>query len=407
MVKKILKILYISFGLLIAILVYMMGYQSNLSSHVLNMTSEAIESGDYSEIALIHGGCFDRESVVTDDSDQLEIGIYPAAHLAALSYYEAEDSETKVTKRFYENAYNIYVIAPKFSVSGYSENGKKINNSGVNFVNGDKSYKLNFAVTDEVNTDKAVEKPLSAKDAYFSKHNYISDHSIWGFMNIVVTQGMLEAMGINTASKIELVNDVNEVVASFDVKLDFSQKFFTDVNPLVEKYNEYIKTVEANPNDKDTQEAANTEFNKFYEGENGFHNSFLKLDDSYSYRHADKVLQPGKLVWQTIGMVVLYVVVAVALYLLFFHFNDLKGLFTRNKGNYRVNPASVNAAKANAINAQAKIVEDKKPQNTEKPAQEAPAVKEAAVADEASVVEETLEADEVAVADEAKEEIAE
>lgn len=220
-------------------------------------------------------------------------------------------------------------------------------------------------------------------------------------MNIVVTQGMLEAMGINTASKIELVNDVNEVVASFDVKLDFSQKFFTDVNPLVEKYNEYIKTIEANPNDKDTQEAANTEFNKFYEGENGFHNSFLKLDDSYSYRHADKVLQPGKLVWQTIGMVVLYVVVAVALYLLFFHFNDLKGLFTRNKGNYRVNPASVNAAKANAINAQAKVVEDKKPQNTEKPAQEAPAVKEAAVAEEAQ------EAEQIASTEEAKEEIAE
>lgn len=356
MVKKILKILYISFGLLFAILIYMVGYQSNLSSHILNLTAEAIESKDYSNIALVHGGCFDRENLIVDDSDELEIGIYSAAHLSAFNVYDNKDAESATTKRFYDNAYIIYVVAPKFSIKGYSENGKMVNQSGINLFDGDKSYKYDFLINDEINKDKYISKPVSTDEAYFIKRDLITYYDTWDFMNIVITQGMLKAMGLNKITKLEFVNDVNEVVETFDINLDFSQKFFADVKPLSENYNNYIQKVEASNNDSKVQKEAEEEFNKFYEGESGFHNSFLAMDDSYSYRYTDKELEPGKIVWQTIGMLSLYLLAAVGLYLLFFHFNDIKNLFTRNRGNYRVNPASVNAAKANAINAKAKDV---------------------------------------------------
>lgn len=370
MIKKVLKVLYISFGLLIGLLVCLVGYQTNGATHVMNMINEAIDSKNYSELVMINGVCFDKESIVEDNSDKLDIAIFPGTHLTAAQYYENDDDKTVVEKYLAEKAYYIYIISPDFSIKGYSENKEFVNRSGLKFVSNNASYKYNFLVSDTVNDEYVEKTPICFEDSYFGYRDVINDNSVWGFMNIVVTEGMLKAMNVSNTNKIEVYDDTDNIVASFDVNLDFSQKFFTDVEPLVSTHNDYLKKIDGHENDRSLVKEADAEFEKFYLGEakdgsSGFKNDFVKLDDSYSFRYDDKILAPGKLVWQTIGGLVIYLLAAVVLYLLFFHFKDLMNIFTKNKGNYRVNPASVNAAKQannNIINAK---VKEEKPSKAE------------------------------------------
>ena len=374
MIKKVLKVLYISFGLLIGLLVCLVGYQTNGATHVMNMVNEALDSKNYSELVMIHGVCFDKESIVEDDSDKLDIVIFPGTHLTMAQYYENGDEEnddkTVVKKYLAEKAYYIYIISPKFSIKGYSENKEFVNHSGLKFVSNNSSYKYNFLVSDTVNDECLEKTPVCFEDSYFGYRDDINYNSVWGYMNIVITEGMLKAMNVSNTNKIEIYDDTDTIAASFDVNLDFSQKFFTDVDPFVSTHNDYLKKIDGHENDRSLVKEADAEFEKFYLGEakdgsSGFKNDFVKLDDSYSFRYDDKILAPGKLVWQTIGGLAIYLLAAVVLYLLFFHFKDLMNIFTKNKGNYRVNPASVNAAKQannNIINAK---VKEEKPSKTE------------------------------------------
>lgn len=340
MVKNILKVLYVAFGVILAFVVYIVGYNSNGYSHIESLTSKAIEAKDYTEVAMIHGGCFEKNSLITEDSDVLDMAIFPSTTLSSVQYYVSED--TTEVKNSYDNSYYIYIFNPNFETTNLKA-ATTTNGTGIRFKSASGSYDYKFVLTDTVNASEMVEKPGSIKESILKgERDLFQNYTNWSFYNFTLTQSIVEAMSDSLngeINSISVLNSSSEEVFSIDVQLDFSQQFFEDVKPLVENYNTYIE--EVNSDNEEIKNAANDKFDKFYLGDEntkGFEETF-KENVNYTFRHPDSYLQPTKLVWQTIGMLAIYLVCFALLYVLLFHFAFLKRLISRESHNsYRKNP---------------------------------------------------------------------
>jgi len=178
---------------------------------------------------------------------------------------------------------------------------------------------------------------------------------------------MIDAMALNgTVSSIDILDSYGEVVDTVVINLDFSQKFFSDVEPLSVEYNTFINDYNSATvaKDDDAADQAEAKFNEFYDGDDdtvGFKKTFFEIDSKNAFRHDDDYLRPGKLVWSTIGMLLLYLVCAALLYLLLFHFHQIKAIvFKDRSGTYRKGYGAYN--KSNTIDAKVQPVKEAKPQ---------------------------------------------
>lgn len=111
--------------------------------------------------------------------------------------------------------------------------------------------------------------------------------------------------------------------------MDFSQSFFTKVEPYVNAYNDYIKNFKASSS-TDEKKALTAEFEKFFYGENkdGFYYSFGQIENC-GVGYGKDYAYPWWLFMKAGGMTLLFVVVLFLLYMLLFHFQFLKRLAER------------------------------------------------------------------------------
>lgn len=362
--KSVLRIVYILIALIAVVLVYIMGYNSNSINHIINMTNEALESKDYVQLAKIHGGCLDVNNISKENSDDLDLAIFPATTLSSYSYYKDDKNKETVQTNSYDKAYYIYIAYPKFTLTSNELNGEYVNDAAIKFVSNEGSYTYKFEITETVNSKLYNKTPYSVNDIILKgQRQSLTYYENWGFINVTLSESVVNAISSDLKgdiNKIEILDRDGKSVYSESINLDFKQDFFKDVQPLCDNYNTYIN--EVNSDDKAVKEAAEEKFNKFYEGtesSKGFEETFLE-NTNYTFRLADSKLQPGSLVWQTIGIEVLFVIVLVLLYFLLFHFQLIKRLISReNKGKgYRVNPT---ANKRTVIDAKAKPVKEEKP----------------------------------------------
>ncbi len=350
--KKILKIGYIALGLVIAVLVYLIGYNSNGFNHISKLTNKAIENKDYVELAKIHGGCFDTFNLVEENDEILDMAIFPSTTLGSVTYYDEED-KTKTVSR-YDASYYIYIMNPKFDTDTKEVNGKPFNDTALRFISANGTYDYKFQIDKNINSSLYLEKPKSEAEALLnSSRDIFSTYTNWNFFNISLTRSLVNAMGLEDGiHSIEVLDRDGVVKFSYDVHLDFTQTFFTDVEPLITHYNTYIE--EYNSDDKEVKNNASKKFDEFYLGEDGFEAKFKK-NENYSFRHENKYLQPSSLIWQTIGILVLYLICISLFYFLLFHFSFLKGLISRRTdGKYSVNPG---AKRKDTINAKTKDIQ--------------------------------------------------
>lgn len=391
--KGILKVVYIVFAVIAAVIVYFLGYNSNSVNHIVNLTNKAIESQNYVEVAKIHGGCFDINNLATEDSDDFDIAIFPATTLIQYSYYETEESETPVTKAKYDQAYYIYVFNPKFSLTPNEVDGLYLNDAGIKFKSASGSYNYKFQITETINKDDYNEKPLTFEDALLNgKRESVTYYENWNFINVTLTRSLINTVASQLKgdiNSIDILDKDGEAIYTIDVKLDFSQEFFADVNDLCVEYNKFVDVINSKDATDEEKESADKAFETFYVGTEdtpGFEEEFLK-NENYSFRYADGYLQPGSLVWQTIGLIALFIAAAALLYFLLFHFAFIKEFIARQgrgNGKYRVNPGA--NRRTNSINAKVNEVKEK-PAKAEPKKEEAPAVVETPAEKEAPVVE--------------------
>lgn len=362
--KSLFKILYVGLAFIMAIFIYMLGYNSNGYTYIQTLTREAINDKNYSEVAKIHGGCFYSESIVTDNSDKFDLAVFPSATLSSYTYYSSNELDaTSQTEHVYENSYYIYIITPTYEFNDLTA-GEKFNNTAIKFNSESGSYTYLLNVTEFINTDSMAAQPLSVNDvALKSARNAISNYNSWGFFNVTLTDTMIKAMQTElngNITSITIVDSLGKDVDTVEVDLSFNHQFFIDIQPLSTEYNKFIKDYNAadQAGNKDGLKEAENKFNAFYEGDEntkGFKETFFELNDKNSFRHDDDYLRPGKLVWQSIGMIILFVVCATLLYILIFHFKFIKSIvFKDRSGNYKKGYGAYK--KSNTINAKAETV---------------------------------------------------
>ncbi len=323
------KILYIGIAVIIGIMVFVFGYNSNQINHLTNLVNEAIDSGKYYEVPKIWEGCFDTKSVIVDDTDKLDIEIYPATSERNISY--GSDS-TRYLR--YEKAYYFYIFKPKFSYTDVSTGSdSSYNRTGFRFYSGEKCYDYYFIVSDTINSSEYIESPRTKEEALLNAtRNVTITQETWGFMRLTLGETELNQIRSEIGGdidKLQLMDSTGVVVYEAPVDLNFNQAFFTDLQDLFDNYNIYLDEYLAANDDKDKINQASDKFNEFYEP------WFKTFDENkettgYTFRHDDAYLAPGSLLWQTIGIEALYLLVVAILYILLFHFKAIKNLFSKD-----------------------------------------------------------------------------
>lgn len=376
--KTILKFFYLAFAVVLGVVIYLSAYNSAGFNYISDLTKTAIENKEYEKVGLIHGGCFDTKSIANNSSDKLNVAIFPSVTLESFNYYDAESlkegskEEKTITYNEFCNSYYIYIFNSSISDLNTTTNGVSTNMAALRFKSESSTYDYLFKITSDVNSDSYNSKPTSVNDYLIKGGRNLFTYKVnYDFFNITLTSLDIEAMksqGFNgSITGFDIIDQNGNVVATENVKLDFSQQFFTDAKPLVDNYNTYINEY-SNAESKEDKQKAEDKFNAFYDGEDGFEKTFTS-NSEYTFRYADSYLRPSKLIWNGVGVLAIFALCVVLIYILLFHFAFIKGLIT-GSGKKQVNygaPRKNDSIKANVKPLPGKAYSDSKAQ---KPSQE-------------------------------------
>ncbi|MDE7213878.1 MAG: hypothetical protein K2N42_04805 [Anaeroplasmataceae bacterium] len=332
------KILYFGIAIVIGILVYIIGYSSNQMNHLEGIVKNAIASEEYYKVPMVWGGCFDSKSIADNNSDKLDLMIYPATSQTEVTYGDEENSSRFLE---FERAYYVYIFNAKFSVDTATDGTSSFNKTAIEFASNDagsSSYDYYFIVNETVNSSQYIKEPTSAEEALLNNEREVSNtNSTWNFMRITFTETMLKQISkeINGGiHKLSVKDCDGSVVYSIDINLDFSQDFFkaTMIDEVITKYNKYLDDYMAAEGDSSKLKEINSTWGKEFED---WKAEFKENSPTTGYviGYERDVVTPSKLVWQTVGMMALYVLVIALFYILLFHFGAVKRIFSRE--NYK------------------------------------------------------------------------
>ena len=352
MFKSIFKVLYIGVAIITAMLVYFAGYNVTAFNYIDGMTSKAINDKNYVEVAKVHGGCFETNNLVKEDAklnkNNYEMAVFKSGTLITEDCY-VEDKTVKENK--YDYSYYIYLFGLTEDNTSDQTDGSTtvINKTAFNFIGTEATYTYYFKVSSSYNNTYYVEKPGTIGAALLGdQRDLFENYTNWGFINLTLTETLLDAMNIGDVKQIQVTNTAGVVVYEQDINLDFNKEegFFNEITPLVDKYNDYIKNVTGDATNDDIQKAEKA-FNEFYVE---FEKEFLSKE-SNSFRYEDKILQPSWIVWKTIGILCLYALGVVVLYILLFNFTTVKKIFVKDKysSKYGKKPTNVIDAKIDDV----------------------------------------------------------
>lgn len=393
-----LKIIYVIIAFIVCFFAYYISYSEYSYTYVKGIVDTAIANKDYAETAKLFGSCFDKTNLVSSSDDYVNVAIFKGVHTSQYSYTENETTkevdkfelsyyiyifagdtytidysnwtDTSNTYnhsgiRFYSEGYmsntygsyykgvdgNYYEsIDSKFYNAEYTENSNTYSSTYCYIKTSDsvyqkieseekyseKYYDYYFVMSSDVNSNLYVESPTSYDEAVlYSSRDYIgtsSYYSLFGMINFTFDQCMLDAIGFDSVTKIEILDTLSNAKRTIDITLDFddTEGFYKDIKPLANEYNEYFELYNSDPSSEDL-EAKQTEVEEF---QDSFQTSFLTLNENYTFRYDDDYFDTTSITWKTIGTVALFIVCAILIYFLLFHFRFIKGIFNRNSKGY-------------------------------------------------------------------------
>ncbi|MDE6660353.1 MAG: hypothetical protein K2J93_00840 [Anaeroplasmataceae bacterium] len=332
------KILYFGVAIVFGILIYIIGYSSNQMNHLEGIVKNAIASEEYYKVPMVWGGCFDSKSIADNNSDKLDLMIYPATSQTDVTY-GPEDNSTRYLD--FERAYYVYIFNAKFSIDTATDGTSSFNKTAIELASNDvgsSSYDYYFIVNETINSSQYVKEPTSKEEALLNDAREVSNtNSNWNFMRITFTETMLKQISkeINgDINKLSVKDCDGNVIYSIDINLDFSQDFFAAsmIEEILTKYNKYLEDYVAAEGDSNRLKEINSTWGKeFDDWKQRFNEN--SPTSGYVMGYDRNVVTPTKLIWQTIGMMALYAVVILLFYMLIFHFSLIKRIFSRE--NYK------------------------------------------------------------------------
>ncbi len=365
-IKTFFKVLYIALGLVIAIFVAIITYNNYAITHIQNLVNTAVTEKNYTELEHIFGTFFSTKSVLDERTSQYDLVVYPSVSFSSYTYYNASDESTLYEKEDY--SYYIYLINPSLDIiNDVNKNDVKCNEAGIRLNFSDNtSYLYYFAVDSTYNTSLYKEKPTTKNSAIlYTKRNTFTAYNYLNYFDITITTSIIDAAKAEvgsasdaTVSSISVVNSSGTDVNKYDVTMNFTQDFYTNVKPYVDTYNKYIEDYKATDN-TDTRKSLTSDFQTFFYGtdNDGFYYTFGKLADC-GVGYGKDYAYPWWLFLQAGGMTLLFLVVLFLFYMLIFHFALLRRLAERITTGSR---ARRNQGRRGNVNVEASRIKKNEP----------------------------------------------
>ena len=355
MIKTILKVVYVTIAAVLCFILYIGFYNTFTSDYVIEFASTAVKEKDYETIAKVFNVTFDLNSIVDDQpTDKVHIEVLPSiSRMDVNTYKEEVDSDgnkkyTATANYLFEYNYSFYLYEPKFSTTNQVDGNIISNKTGLKFYNeNNESFTYYFRNTEKIHEEGFYEAyPKTLSDALLkSNREQLYTNELIGVSFVTINESVIkyiesDYLNNQKISKYTVVDsNGNEVFEPTTITLDFTQAFFNEPE-IVEFKTKYNAVIEAQKESTDAANQKYAEFEKWYYGENqdGVFYTFYETEAHPTYMHQfdESVLKPASIIWKTIGILALFLLAAVILYILLFHFRFIKRIVTRGRseGNY-------------------------------------------------------------------------
>ena len=349
--KTIIKIIYIAFCLVLAVIIALGMYtsfaSSNYSALLTNAVAKAKEAenyqdAEYSDIAR----CFSIFSTPLENEPSLLyaeengkniIFIYESVNQHNASY--SIDGKDETISRV-ENVYLVTILHPEFNFLNLSD---KTNPSAFRFYGTNSEvpyYDYYFNLSADCNSGTYLAKPTTEKesvlrggrsllDTYRTSYDLIFFPLTETTMSFIKEELKSDVVGFNIVDNAQ--NSVYKKSEYVDFEFDFPKTagtFYGDMEDFVKYYNIYTENREGKGDyDTDTVNAASVYIESFTKDPSSMIPDFnTKYIQGYP---RESVYTGTDMVMKTIGITLLFVVVVALIYILLFHLKSIKKFIRR------------------------------------------------------------------------------
>ena len=431
--KTIIKIIYIAFSLILAVIIALGMYTSfaseNYSALLTNAVTKAssvenYQDADYNDIvrsfSIFATPLEDAPDLLYAEENGKNITfIYESVNQHNASY--TQDGKTVDIARI-ENVYLVVILHPDFY---YMTKSDKTNPSAFRFYsdNTEKPYfDYYFNLNGDCNADSYVEKPTTEKDALLKGSRTLLDtyRENYDLIFFPLTETTVNCIKEELGGNITGFNIVDnegtsvyknskEVAFAFDYPKT-AGSFYSDMADFVHYYNIYTENKNGTGNyDEETVTAASVYVEAFMKDPTS---KVADFNTKYIQGYPHEAVYTGTpMVMKCIGITALFVVAVALLYILLFHFKSIRKFIRRfskktepervvpnrrpqtnitiSKSKVKKEPSPDQVKRVETKPEEAEVVEEVKP---EEKVEEAKA--EVTKVEEAEVVEEATEATE-------------
>ena len=343
--KTILKILYVVLIGVIAAILYFGMQSSFVSQNYVNLLTEASNKAatekNYDDVAR----CFSLFSTPIDkkkayfvsQGDENVTSVYSSVNTFTSTYLV--DGKSKTETRI-EKVYLIIIYNPTFQ---FENSADGTNKSALRFIGEDEggntvNYDYHFTVSSTINKDEFDANPTTEKaGSLHAERKHISDYRDYNLIFVPMPESLLgyikSEVKMTKVTKLNIVENTGNVIykdADYSAEngpLDYSQQFFTDLQTWIENIRLYTRYSNGEEFDQETIDSVTTYVNQFTENPNQYVANF---DELYMRGIAHgQVFTGAPVIFKSLGIVGLFVIVGVLLYIVLFHLNWIKSFIRR------------------------------------------------------------------------------
>lgn len=367
--KIITRILFLAFSAIIIFFTTIIFYNTSKGDYILKITNESLENKDYKGVLELYGGLYNENPVIKLEEGTNDLWLVTSATEKNF-FYAAETATKDSLYHKFCKTYNLYIFnVTNFQTNDIKENGNLTNQTGIKFITDkeDVTYTYEFRRSATVNNDNFAEIYETVAATYLGeKRDFIADKEKTGFFNVEISEDLIAAIEANVDANIVKFNVVNNDGVSlyendFDFEFNYDEEFYSDtqIGSVVEAYTEFIPFYDSYKFGKKynvsnyipdiTKEEYGKKVDAFNEKMDKFtadvksgtvYDSGLKLSLTDKQIFTPKII--SSCVWRTIGVDALVLLVFAVIYVLLFHFRQLRDFIFRNEKRTPIRAKVVN-----------------------------------------------------------------
>ena len=367
--KIITRILFLAFSAIIIFFTTIIFYNTSKGDYILKITNESLENKDYKGVLELYGGLYNENPVIKLEEGTNDLWLVTSATEKNFLYAAETATKDSLYHKFCKT-YNLYIFnVANFQTNDIKENGNLTNQTGIKFITDkeDVTYTYEFRRSATVNNDNFAEIYETVAATYLGeKRDFIADKEKTGFFNVEISEDLIAAIEAKVDANIVKFNVVNNDGVSlyendFDFEFNYDEEFYSDtqIGSVVDAYTEFIPFYDSYKFGKKynvsnyipdiTKEEYGKKVDSFNEKMDKFtadvksgtvYDSGLKLSLTDKQIFTPKII--SSCVWRTIGVDALVLLVFAVIYVLLFHFKQLRDFIFRNEKRTPIRAKVVN-----------------------------------------------------------------